>query len=86
MRAARPTFQPCAASYPWQLLEMLRTIVMVVIAAGIMFSINVKMSLISMALLPVLFGVSFVYFKGVKKQFTLSDEAEGVLSATLRKT
>ena len=42
-----------------QLLEMLRTIVMVVIAAGIMFSINVKMSLISMALLPVLFGVSF---------------------------
>ena len=67
-----------------QLLEMLRTIVMVVIAAGIMFSINVKMSLISMALLPVLFGVSFVYFKGVKKQFTLSDEAEGVLSATLQ--
>ena len=52
---------------------------MVVIAAGIMFSINVKMSLISMALLPVLFGVSFVYFKGVKKQFTLSDEAEGVI-------
>ena len=62
-----------------QLLEMLRTIVMVVIAAGIMFSINVTMSLISMALLPVLFGVSFVYFKGAKKQFTLSDEAEGGL-------
>lgn len=67
-----------------QLLEMIRTIVMVVIAASIMFSINVKMSIFSMLLLPPLFIVSFVYFKGVKKQFTLSDEAEGKMSATLQ--
>ncbi|MGN0781199.1 MAG: ABC transporter ATP-binding protein [Christensenellales bacterium] len=67
-----------------QLLEMVRTVVMVAVAAAIMFSIDTRMSLISMALLPLLFIVSFVYFKGVKKQFTLSDEAEGKLSATLQ--
>lgn len=67
-----------------QLLEMVRTVVMVIIAASIMFSIDLKMSLISMALLPLLFIVSFVYFKGVKKQFALSDEAEGLMSATLQ--
>ena len=67
-----------------QLLEMLRTVVMVIIAASIMLSINIKMSIISMVLLPILFVTSFVYFKKVKAQFTLSDEAEGVLSATLQ--
>ncbi len=67
-----------------QLLEIMRTVAMVSIAASIMFSINVKMTLVSMMLLPILFVASFVYFKKVRDQFTLSDEAEGKLSATLQ--
>ena len=44
----------------------------------------VRMALISMVLLPVLCVSSFLYFKKVRSQFTLSDEAEGKLSATLQ--
>ncbi len=67
-----------------QLLEVVRTVAMVTVACYIMFSTNVRMALISMVLLPVLCVSSFVYFKRVRHQFTLSDEAEGKLSATLQ--
>ena len=67
-----------------QLLEIVRTVSMVTIAAVIMFSVNVKMSLVSMMLLPILLCASFVYFRKVRDQFALSDEAEGRLSATLQ--
>ncbi len=67
-----------------QLLEIVRTLAMVGVACYIMFSLNATMALVSMVLLPVLCVFSFVYFKGVRSQFTLSDEAEGKLSATLQ--
>ena len=67
-----------------QLLEIVRTVAMVAFACLIMFSIDTRMALISLALLPILFVISFVYFKYVKKYFKLSDEAEGVLSATIQ--
>ena len=67
-----------------QLLEVIRTFVMVGVACYIMFSIDTTMSVISMALLPLLLIMSFVYFKSVKDQFRLSDEAEGKLSSTLQ--
>lgn len=67
-----------------QLMEILRTLLMVGIACAIMFSLDVRMSLLSMALMPVLFLASFVYFSKVKEHFRLSDEAEGKLSATLQ--
>jgi len=67
-----------------QLLEIVRTVAMVTVACYIMFSTDVRMALISMVLLPVLCVSSFLYFKKVRSQFTLSDEAEGKLSATLQ--
>ncbi len=67
-----------------QLMEIVRTFVMFGLAAVVMFSINVKMTLISMAFLPVLTISSFVYFQYVRKYFTASDEAEGALSTMLQ--
>ena len=67
-----------------QLLEIVRTVAMVAVACYIMFSIEVRMALVSMVLLPILCVSSFVYFRRVRRQFTLSDEAEGKLSATLQ--
>ena len=67
-----------------QLMEIVRTLVMFVLAAAVMFSINVKMTLISMAFLPLLTISSFVYFRYVRKYFTASDEAEGALSTMLQ--
>ena len=67
-----------------QLMEIVRTLVMFVLAAAVMFTINVKMTLISLAFLPVLTVASFVYFKLVTNYFTASDEAEGALSTMLQ--
>ncbi len=65
-----------------QLLEIVRALTMVIVAAVIMFSIHVPMALISMSTLPFLCAISFVYYKKVRNYFTYSDEAEGELSAT----
>ena len=48
-----------------------------------MFSVNVKMTLVSLAFLPFLTIGSFIYFKYVQIYFTGSDEAEGALLSTM---
>lgn len=63
-----------------QLLEIVRTVCMIIIAAIFMFSMNVKLALYSVILMPPLVIISFVYFRYAKKYFTAADEAEGVLS------
>lgn len=63
-----------------QLLEIVRTACMIIIAAVFMFSMNVKLSLYSVIIMPPLVIISFVYFRYAKKYFTAADEAEGVLS------
>jgi len=67
-----------------QMMEIVRTLVMFGLAAAVMFSINVRMTLISLAFLPLLTVSSFVYFRYVRKYFTESDEAEGALSTMLQ--
>jgi len=67
-----------------QLMEIVRTLVMFVLAAIVMFSVNVKMTLVSLAFLPFLTIGSFIYFKYVQEYFTGSDEAEGALSTMLQ--
>lgn len=67
-----------------QMMEIVRTLVMFVFAAIVMFTVNVKMTLISLAFMPILTVSSFVYFKYVRRYFTASDEAEGALSTMLQ--
>jgi len=67
-----------------QLMEIVRTLVMFVFAAIVMFTVNVKMTLVSLAFMPVLTVSSFIYFKYVRRYFTASDEAEGALSTMLQ--
>lgn len=67
-----------------QLMEVVRTVLMIVVAIVVMFSIHPAMALISMALMPLLTLSSFIYFKYVRRYFTESDEAEGRLSTMLQ--
>ncbi len=67
-----------------QLLEILRTLVMVTFACAVMFSLDVRMATVSVVFMPFLTAVSFIYFRYVRKYFTASDEAEGKLSATIQ--
>jgi ATP-binding cassette subfamily B protein len=61
--------------------ELLRTICVFVIAVVMMFSMDVYMSLISMALVPVVFVFSVFYFRRVSRNFARADAAEGVMQA-----
>ncbi len=67
-----------------QLLEIVRTVFMILIAATIMFSMNVRLAVWSVIMMPFLAVASFIYCRRVKKQFADSDEAEGALSAVVQ--
>ncbi|GFR35972.1 ABC transporter ATP-binding protein [Thermobrachium celere] len=67
-----------------QFVEIGRTVFMVIFILSIMFYYNVKYALVSISLLPLIFAASYIFFKKVRKQFQLCDEAEGEMSAVLQ--
>lgn len=67
-----------------QLLEVMRALVMAVMAAWVLFSLDLSLAAISLSIMPLLAISSFVYFKKVRHYYTATDEAEGVMSATIQ--
>ncbi len=67
-----------------QLTEIGRAVFIFSITTVIMASLDVRMMLISLILLPVIFLFSFYFFKRVKKTFKTVDEAEGALSNVIQ--
>ncbi len=69
-----------------QVIEIFRTVIMVVLALWLMASIHVKLTLISLILIPPLFGLAFWFFHWVQKLFRDADEADGALSTMLQES
>lgn len=67
-----------------QFVEVGRSIFMLVFISVIMFSLHVKMALISMAAIPLIFSFSYFFYREVKKTFKDADEAEGQMSTVLQ--
>ncbi len=67
-----------------QLVEIGRALFMLTASLTIMLSLDVRMTLISMAIMPILFVFSFSFFMKVQRAFLKSDESEGRLSNTLQ--
>jgi ATP-binding cassette, subfamily B, bacterial len=67
-----------------QFVEIGRALFMLTMALIIMLSLDVKMTLISMIVVPIIFAFALVFFMRVKKAFKESDEAEGRLSTVLQ--
>lgn len=67
-----------------QLLEIVRTLTMVGIAAVIMFRMSPVLAAYSVMMMPLLAIAAYVYCKNVKKDFAEADEAEGALSAAIQ--
>jgi ATP-binding cassette subfamily B protein len=65
----------------WQSSELLRTFCVFIIALVIMFSMDIFMSLMALALVPVILIFSILYFRKVSKEFNKADQAEGVMQA-----
>ncbi len=67
-----------------ELMEVVNTLLMVTIALSMLITRSVKITLISMVLVPFLFWFAMWFFKKVRSSFRESDEAEGKLSAVLQ--
>lgn len=67
-----------------QLLEVFRTVFLIVLSVGIMFSMNVKISLVALAFIPLVATYSSVFYSKIAKRFRVADEAEGELSSAVQ--
>lgn len=67
-----------------QVMEVVNTVLMVVIAMSILLSRSVPITLYSLILVPPLFCFATWFFKMVHKSFEVADEADGVLNAVLQ--
>ena len=62
-----------------QLIEVLRTVLLLVVALVLMFSMNTTLALVCLAFMPIIVLYSLFFHKRVSRQFLAADEAEGEL-------
>ena len=62
-----------------QLIEVLRTVILVIVAVAIMFSLNLVMALVVTVFLPLILFYTAFFFRRVSQKFLACDEAEGEL-------
>lgn len=67
-----------------QVMEVVNTVLMVVIAMSILLPRSVPITLYNLILVPPLFCFATWFFKMVHKSFEVADEADGVLNAVLQ--
>ena len=67
-----------------QLPEVFRICFLIVLYLGIMFSMNVQITLAAAAFFPVIIGYSCYFYSRIGKRFQDADEAEGALSSTVQ--
>lgn len=67
-----------------QVMEVVNTVLMAVIAMSILLPRSVPITLYSLILVPPLFCFATWFFKMVHKSFEVADEADGVLNAVLQ--
>ena len=60
-----------------QLIELVRVLVMIVVATAMMLSIHVRLSLVALAFLPVIAAYSIFFYRKAGDRFLKADEAEG---------
>ena len=69
-----------------QLVQLGRGIFMAILIVPVMLSMNVKMTLISTVVVPLIFIYAYIFFKQVRRRFQLADEAEGYMTTVLEES
>ena len=69
-----------------QVKELLYALFIVIVSLVIMFQINVKMTLITMIVFPIVFIFGFAFFKRMQSVFLEVDEAEALLSTITKES
>ncbi|MBQ8081168.1 MAG: ABC transporter ATP-binding protein [Clostridia bacterium] len=67
-----------------QLMQVANAVIMIVVALSVLLTKNIRLTLLSMILIPPLFLFAWLFFRWVVKAFREADEAEGKMSAVLQ--
>jgi ATP-binding cassette subfamily B protein len=67
-----------------QAVEIGRAISLLIIAVPVLMSIHVRLSLISLSVVPLILTASVIFFIWIQRSFKVSDEAEGAMSTVLQ--
>ncbi len=67
-----------------QFLEVVRTILLIVVALSILFSMNVGLALVVLFFIPIVVTYSLYFYRRVGERFLAADEAEGVLTGVVQ--
>jgi len=69
-----------------QTIEIARAVFFTTIALAIMLTINVHLTLVSIAFLPILFIFAYIFFKNVRRVFTMAEEKESEMTTVLQES
>lgn len=67
-----------------QVVDLARAVLMVLTVLPFMLALSVRLTLLAMALFPLIIGFSVVFLSRVTKAFKISDEAEGKMTTVLQ--
>lgn len=67
-----------------QMVEVFRTAFLILLSMGIMFSMNVRISLVALTFIPIVILYSGIFFSIIAKKFLEADIAEGQLSTVVQ--
>ena len=67
-----------------QLVEFARVIIMVIMAVVMMFTINAKLTWVTIVFIPVILGYSVYFYSKAAQRFKIADEAEGELMTVVQ--
>ncbi|RKD33915.1 ABC transporter ATP-binding protein [Thermohalobacter berrensis] len=67
-----------------QFVEIGRALFMLGFVTTVMVSLDIRMTLVAMAVIPIIFAFAVIFFMKVKRAFQLSDEAEASMSTVLQ--
>ena len=63
-----------------QLVEVVRTVFLIALYLAIMFSMNLRLSLVSLAFIPIVGLSSGIFYRKISHRFQAADEAEGAVT------
>ena len=67
-----------------QLMECIRTVLLIAVSLALMFSMNVELALLVTAFIPVVMGISLGFYVITGRRFRVADETEGELTAQVQ--
>ncbi|MEA5038459.1 MAG: ABC transporter ATP-binding protein [Clostridiaceae bacterium] len=67
-----------------QLLQVVRTVILVATALTLMFSMNAGLSLVALLFIPLVITYNTIFFSKISKKFRAADESEGTLTVAVQ--